>query len=219
MHVLDLQPVDAFCAGHGVQARAEAQLDVARRGGLATELRDAAQLIFEVDDRHLPRELREVQRLLDRAVRAAHDVHVFAGVRLAVARGVHAHALSGQLRLAGDAEPARCAAVREDDARRLIRVLFGAHRLDFARQLHTRDGLVHDLHAGVQRLLLHARGERSARLARLKRRVVRHGRHSADQSAHLRFLQNQRLFSAAHGVNARADARGAGSDDDDVVHA
>ena len=77
----DFQTLDLIGAMYRVQARTQAQLDVIRSRNLIAELRDAAQLIFKVDDGQLTGKGCQIQRFLDRTVCTADDIDVLSGIR------------------------------------------------------------------------------------------------------------------------------------------
>lgn len=105
----DLQPLYLVLAVHGVEPGGQPELDVSGSCHLLTELRNAAQLVFEVDNGQLLGEGGQVQRLFHGTVRSAHYIDVLSGVSGAVPGSVHAHALARQLRLAGDTQlPGAC---------------------------------------------------------------------------------------------------------------
>lgn len=67
----DLQPLHLVLAVHGVEPGGQPELDVSGSGHLLAELRDAAQLVFEVDNGQLLGEGGQVQRLFYGTVRSA----------------------------------------------------------------------------------------------------------------------------------------------------
>ena len=80
-----------------------------------------------MDHRHLAAEARQEQRLFHRRVAAADDDDVLVAEERAVARRARRHAAPAQPRLAGDVQPARARAGRDDHAVGGVLVLGGAH--------------------------------------------------------------------------------------------
>ena len=214
----DFQPLYLVLAVHGVEPGGQPELDVSGSGHLLAELRDAAKLVFEVDNGQLLGEGGQVQRLFHGTVRSAHYIDVLSGVSGAVPGGVHAHTLAGQFRLAGDTQLPGRAAACQNDPLGLIGSLVGGDGLNVSRQRHAGDICVDDLHAGPERLFLHPGGKGGAGLPGLDGGVVGNGRNLADDAAHLALFQNQCLLAAADCIDTCADACGACSDDEDVVH-
>src|SRR5918996_3288225 len=73
-----------------------------------------AQLVAAMDQEHVARHLAEVQGFFDRRVAAADHRDWFVAEEEAVARGARRHAVAGELLLAGQPQPARLCAGRED---------------------------------------------------------------------------------------------------------
>ena len=89
----DLQPLYLVLAVHSVEPGGQPELDVSGSGHLLAELRDAAKLVFEVDNGQLLSEGGQVQRLFHGTVRSAYYIDVLSGVSGAVPGGIHAQCL------------------------------------------------------------------------------------------------------------------------------
>ena len=214
----DLQALYLILPVDSVEAGAQFQGDVARGGHLLPEFGDTAQLVLKVDDGQLAGKGGQVQSLFHCAVGAAHHVDILSGVGGSVPGSVQAHALAGKLSLAGNAQLAGRAAVGKNHPAGLIAPLIGVNGLYLTGQIHAGDRLISDLHACIQRLLLHAGGKGGARFMGLEGGIVGDRGHLADDAAHLGLLQNQGFISAADRIDARADAGWAGADDQNVIH-
>ena len=201
-----------------VQTRTQAQLDVIRSRNLIAELRDAAQLVFKVNDGQLTSKGCQIQRFLDRTVCTADDIDVLSGIRCAVARCVQAHALAGKLDLSGNAQLTGRTAVCQNDPACLMGSLVGVHGLDIPGQLYAGNRLISDFHARSLCLLLHTSSEGCAGFLCLQSGIMGDGRDLADDAADLRLLENQGLLAAADCIDACADTSRACTDNKDVIH-
>ena len=100
-------------------------------GPLEHDLR-GAELVAAVDDRQLVGELGDEDRVLHRRVAAADHDHVLALEEGAVADAAGGDAAAAELDLAGDAEPLRLGAHREDHGLRAVLVVADPDALDAA---------------------------------------------------------------------------------------
>ena len=201
-----------------MQAGCQAHRDVARSGYLLTELRNAPQLLFKVDNCHLLCKASQIQGLFHCTIGSTHHIHIFSGIGGAISGSIHAHALAGKLLLAGNTQFPRRAAVCQNNTLGLINTPVRGHRLNLSRQRHMHSLGLNDLHPGLERLLFHPSRKCSSSFLLLNGSIVRNSGNFANDAAHLGFFQNQCTLSTTNCINACADTRRACSDDDYIVH-
>ena len=173
-----------------------------------------AELVAAVHEVHVRRELRQEERLLERRVAAADDVHVLVAEERRVAGRAGGDAAALVLLLGRDAEEARGRARRDDHRARGVLVVADVDAERLLGEVDLRDVVGDELGAEPLRLPAevghHLRPHDAVGVARVVLDVAR----DHQLAAPLEALDHERLEVGACGVQRRGVPGGAAADDD-----
>ena len=168
-------------------------------------------------DRHLARDLSQIERLFDRGVAAADHDHILAAIEKAVAGRAGRDAVAAEGLLGRDAEPARLGPRRDDQS--IAGIGRAAVAMEPERALAEFDAddvIGNEMRAdvfGLKSHLLH----QPRTLDRLgEARIVLDVGRDGQLTAGLKAGDQHRLEQRTGGVDRRRIAGGAGTDDDEL---
>jgi len=157
-----------------------------------------------MNERHLGRVVREIKRLLDGGVAAAHDHDLLAAEKEAIAGGARRHAAAAETLLARQAEPFGGSAGGDDQCLGLIAVARVADADERpAVEIDLDDGVEEQLGADMLGLLLHLLHEPRALDYIGKARIVLDIRGDGELTARLDALHQKRFEVCPRGIDCR----------------